>query len=139
MRAFREKEGWSQEDLAKAAKVSQSTIAQIEGGRNKGSKHILALANALKVPPEWLQEGIPLNAVITNTTLNGLAHQGQTEVKPPPRSRPAQDLIDAITQADERGMSAEAFKALKEMLRLLNRSEPLQDPDEPFDGDSPHP
>ena len=127
MRALREKEGWSQEDLAKAAKVSQSTIAQIEGGRNKGSKHILALANALKVPPEWLQDGIPLSSVITNTTLSGLDYQPPAEAKPRPRSRAAQGLIDAIIQADERGMSAEAFNALKETLRLLNRSESLPD------------
>ena len=46
----------AQEDLAKAAGISQSTIAQIENGRNKGTKHILALARALEVRPEWLEE-----------------------------------------------------------------------------------
>ncbi|MDN7544786.1 helix-turn-helix domain-containing protein [Burkholderia cenocepacia] len=137
LRALREKHGWSQEDLAKAAKVSQSTIAQIEGGRNKGSRHILALAGALEVPPEWLQDGIPLRAVITKTELDGLTYRPPPESKAPERSRAAQDLMDAIALADERGMSEEAFKALRETLRLLARSEPLRDPDEPFDGDGP--
>ena len=45
----------AQEDLAKAAGISQSTVAQIESGRNKGTKHILALARALRVRPEWLE------------------------------------------------------------------------------------
>lgn len=49
--------GMSQEGLAKASGVSQSTIAQIERGRNQGTKHILALARALGVTPEWLETG----------------------------------------------------------------------------------
>jgi transcriptional regulator with XRE-family HTH domain len=47
----------SQADLAKASGISQSTIAQIESGRNKGSKHLLALADALMVEARWLQHG----------------------------------------------------------------------------------
>lgn len=47
----------SQEGLAKASGMSQSTIAQIERGRNQGTKHILALARALGVTPEWLEDG----------------------------------------------------------------------------------
>ncbi|MDR8077826.1 LexA family transcriptional regulator [Burkholderia cenocepacia] len=47
----------SQEDLARMSGVSQSTIAHIESGRNKGSKHLLTLARALNVRPEWLELG----------------------------------------------------------------------------------
>lgn len=48
----------SQDELGKAAGISQSTVAQIERGRNKGSKHILALARALGgVSATWLQSG----------------------------------------------------------------------------------
>jgi SOS-response transcriptional repressor LexA len=53
----REAREMSQEQLAKASGVSQSTIAQIESGRNKGTKHILKLATALGVSPEWLESG----------------------------------------------------------------------------------
>lgn len=57
VRERREAHEMSQEQLAKASGVSQSTIAQIESGRNKGTKHILKLATALAVRPEWLENG----------------------------------------------------------------------------------
>lgn len=38
--------------------VSQSTVANIESGRNKGSKLGVALARALDVRPEWLVDGL---------------------------------------------------------------------------------
>lgn len=47
----------------------------------------------------------------------------------------AQDLINAISEADRRGMSQDAFRALKEMVRLL--SQPGQLPDGTADGDAP--
>lgn len=57
VRDRREAREMSQEQLAKASGVSQSTIAQIERGRNQGTKHILKLAGALGVRPEWLETG----------------------------------------------------------------------------------
>lgn len=47
----------SQAALAKRAKVSQGTIAQIELGHNQGSGKIVDLAFALNVSPEWLLYG----------------------------------------------------------------------------------
>lgn len=41
----RQKMDMSQTDLERATSISQSTIAQIESGRNKGSKHLLTLAD----------------------------------------------------------------------------------------------
>ena len=43
----------SQAALAKRAKVSQGTVAQIELGLNQGSGKIVDLAAALGVSPEW--------------------------------------------------------------------------------------
>jgi len=57
VRERREELGMSQESLGKAAGISQSTIAQIERGRNQGTKHILSLARALSVSAEWLETG----------------------------------------------------------------------------------
>lgn len=69
MRTQRKAQGMSQEELAKAAGVSQTTVAQIESGRNQGSKHLLAIARALNVSPDWLQsgKGSPSNA-LSNTS-----------------------------------------------------------------------
>lgn len=47
----------SQNALAKRAKVTQGTIAQIELGHSQGSGKIVDLAFALGVSPEWLLYG----------------------------------------------------------------------------------
>jgi phage repressor protein C with HTH and peptisase S24 domain len=54
VRATRLERGMSQAQLATASGISQSTIAQIESSRNKGTKNIVELARALKVNPQWL-------------------------------------------------------------------------------------
>ncbi|MCM2546168.1 XRE family transcriptional regulator [Burkholderia glumae] len=55
LREIREEQDLSQADLADKARVSQSTIANLESGRNKGSKYLLAIARALGVSAEWLE------------------------------------------------------------------------------------
>jgi transcriptional regulator with XRE-family HTH domain len=57
VRERREQLEMSQEGLGKAAGLSQSTVAQIERGRNKGTKNILGLARALEVRADWLERG----------------------------------------------------------------------------------
>lgn len=57
VKARRKELDLSQDALAKLAGVSQSTVAQIESSRNQGSKHLVALARALNVEPEWLDNG----------------------------------------------------------------------------------
>lgn len=47
----------TQPELAKRAKLAQSTIANIEGGRNKGSKHIVTIARVLRCRAQWLETG----------------------------------------------------------------------------------
>ncbi|MBL4778426.1 MULTISPECIES: helix-turn-helix transcriptional regulator [Ralstonia] len=56
VRARRKQLNMSQAKLAKEARVSQSTIAHIEAGRNE-TKNLLQIADALKVDPRWLKDG----------------------------------------------------------------------------------
>ena len=51
---LRESKNLSQAKLAKMAGVPQSTIAQIETGRNKSTKRIIELAEALDTTPNYL-------------------------------------------------------------------------------------
>lgn len=53
----REELGLSQTELAKASGIKQPTIGFIESGRNKSSTHVVQIANALKVSPQWLNTG----------------------------------------------------------------------------------
>ena len=55
LRAFREQAGVSQDELARRAGVSRSTLARIEGGgQAPRSPTIKALARALEISPGWL-------------------------------------------------------------------------------------
>lgn len=55
LKALREARQMSQYDLARAARVSQGLIWQIEANRkNPGLRTLLRLANALSVSPEQL-------------------------------------------------------------------------------------
>lgn len=47
----------SQGELAEMVGLSQVTIQHLESGRNKGTKHMVALARSLGVNPTWLEEG----------------------------------------------------------------------------------
>lgn len=49
--------GLSQQRLAEKSGVTQGLIGQIESGLNKGSKHVISIAAALGVRPEWLASG----------------------------------------------------------------------------------
>lgn len=53
----RELKGLTQLELAKRVGVSAQTINFVENGRNKGTKHLLAIAKALGVSATWLDSG----------------------------------------------------------------------------------
>ena len=54
----RERREMTQETLAKAAKVSQSTIGNLEAGIRLSSRKIAVLASVLGVDALWLSEGV---------------------------------------------------------------------------------
>lgn len=57
MKEARERAGLSQPALAERAGVSQGTIGNIESGIRKRPRELLAIAAALGVSPEWLENG----------------------------------------------------------------------------------
>ena len=64
--------GLSQAELGRLAGVPQSTIGQIENGRNKISTKILELANALQTTAEYLVNGAKSKAQgLSNITATG--------------------------------------------------------------------
>jgi transcriptional regulator with XRE-family HTH domain len=57
LKQAREDRGLTQEQLAKAAGVSQGTIANLEAGLRNSPRKLLNIAEALKVSPRWLESG----------------------------------------------------------------------------------
>lgn len=57
VREARKKRGMTQKQLAAASGLSQTTISDIERGRNASSADIVALARAVGVSAEWLADG----------------------------------------------------------------------------------
>lgn len=54
---MRKKKGMTQQELAEKAGVTQGTIFHLESGRNKSSRNIVKIANALSVSTSWLLYG----------------------------------------------------------------------------------
>lgn len=57
VRDAREQKGWTQQQLADRAGVSQATIGNIEAGTRSHPRSLLKIAAALGRRPEWLQTG----------------------------------------------------------------------------------
>lgn len=57
VRQIRKERGWTQMQLAKKAKIPQSSVSTLESGSQKGSPHIVEIALALGVNVYWLRSG----------------------------------------------------------------------------------
>ncbi len=57
LKTVRKERGVSQADLARAVGARQSSINDIESGRNKTSIYLVKIANVLNVDPVWLENG----------------------------------------------------------------------------------
>lgn len=57
VREARKKAGLSQQDLADAIGIKQPTLSELERGISTSSTHLISIANACGVSPDWLQTG----------------------------------------------------------------------------------
>lgn len=57
VRQVRQERGWTQAELAKRAKIAQSSVSELERGDSRGSAYIVDIAVALGVSPFWLNSG----------------------------------------------------------------------------------
>lgn len=81
VREARKEAKLTQPQLAKAAGLSQTTISDIERGRNNGSSEVTSLARALNVTPEWLAEGrLPKRIISISGETEPLVPQFSAEI-----------------------------------------------------------
>jgi transcriptional regulator with XRE-family HTH domain len=112
IRALRKAKGWTQGELAKAAGLSQTTMSDLERGRNQGSRELDVIAAALDVTPAALRKP---DAIFTDAKGNVMA----IEIKASRRSgRPPivgeilalMEKIDDVGLADLRGQAKQLVK-----------------------------
>lgn len=72
LRYAREQRGLSQDQLGERAGVTQVTITHLEKGRNQTSKKLVQIAQALRVPAEWLSSGAGHEAAVAALSTNSV-------------------------------------------------------------------
>lgn len=112
LKVWREKRGQSQRDLARAAGVSPSYLAEIETGRKPGSAEaLLNLARVLEVPMERLVGSDPLQ--LTFQRLRQLAETGTAEADTVAEGK---QIVRALKT---QGMQRDDLAELADRLRTL--------------------
>lgn len=95
--------GLTQKELATKAGVSQGTIGNIESGRGRDPREILAIASAAQVSANWLKTGKGGPRENVDTGLTGVAHDlshlKQTVTLP---EAPMTSWRDAVMKTPER-------------------------------------
>ncbi len=103
LKIAREMRGLSQDDLAKKAKCSQSTIGNVESGARESLRNLIPVARALQVSPDWLYDGRGPAPI----------RHAAGEPSPPYRVWPlSEELLDAM-----RRQPAERLRVLENVLR----------------------
>lgn len=116
LRDTREAAGLSQSALARAVGIKPQTIQSIEAGKVKRPRHLLEIANALKVSGAWLSGGVGVNEVREphGVYLLGAPHRTAT------RASPLTDDALAVARVFMT-LDAEQRRALLVMLKALAR------------------
>lgn len=129
VRAARKAAGLTQKQLAAKSGLSQTTISDIERGRNETSADVVALARALKVLAEWLADGKgPRNLEEARNPL-GTYPKALEANEPPPENNLVQLNVEARARvlAEQAGEVAALWMTLpadrREELLLQLRTE----------------
>lgn len=112
--ALRKEKGWTQKELAQRAGISQTTVANIEQGRNQSSKALVDLARAFGVTAEWLGTGkgdqLSLRPVAVWNNEEELTAQGDYIFLPELTVRPSAGPGTQVWHVDSAGQR-QAFTA----------------------------
>lgn len=79
LRAARKAKGMTQQALAKKAKVSQTTISDLERGRNSGSTELPAIASALGMTVDTLIGNGHLDTAADTVHMNDQKHSAEVQ------------------------------------------------------------
>jgi transcriptional regulator with XRE-family HTH domain len=104
--------GYSQEQLADRAGVSQGTIGNIESGFRKNPRELLAIANALGVRPEWLKDGKGEMSALPSGPIVGQAW---------PFEKISPERWAQLTERDKGEVEAAARKCIEDIERARGR------------------
>jgi len=102
----------SQEKLARLVGVKQQAIGALENGDARSTTHLLRLAAALNVRPEWLERGAEPMRPAGEPRANGAQHV-DLEAR-------AQQLTNDLLKG-RKVTSEEALACYREMLSLVRR------------------
>lgn len=132
VRSRRKELGLSQKDLADATGLSQTTISDIERGRNDGSREVVALAKVLRAQAQWLAYGLmPKELGMDESGFENILHG--TKIDPDRRGYPIissvqagiwRDIVDSFPRggADEYIMANNTYGRHTFALRITGNS-----------------
>jgi len=121
LRYTREAAGLSQSALARAVGIKPQTIQLIEAGKVKRPRHLIEIANALKVSGAWLSGGVALNEIRETRGVYGTDVDGGIKNRGPRLSAEAAMVARLFSTLDPEQRSA-VLMMLKTLARKRTKS-----------------
>jgi len=101
---LREAKGWKQEELAKAAHMSQGFISKVEAGLlDLRGERLVAVANAMDCPPTLLADDLPVRGLQVTCL-----HHRRRHTRVPASSRKKIEAVTHLSRVTAEGLLADA-------------------------------